>query len=68
MKTMRAIYKGNRSIQLSKDIEIPKDSPVIVIIPEVAEKQMRNQLKLASETAFKKIWDNKNDDVWNDYL
>jgi hypothetical protein len=69
MKTFSAIYKGDRVIELSEDIDLPEDTEVLVVIPEQDnERTLRSQLQNAAETAFKKLWDNEADEVWNEYL
>ena len=37
MKTVPAIYRGNRVLELSDDVHIEENSRVIVLIPEEAE-------------------------------
>ena len=34
MKTLSAIYKGERVVELFEDIDLPKDIAVLVVIPE----------------------------------
>ena len=70
MKTFSARYKGNRVIQLLEDIDFPKDTAVLVIIPEQEEdeRELHHQLQVAAEGVFAKLWDNKEDEVWNEYL
>ena len=69
MKTLSAIYKGKRVIELLDDIDIPTDLEVVVLIPEQDdESKLRKQLQSASEAVFAKLWDNKKDDVWGEYL
>lgn len=69
MRTVSAIYKGNRQIELQEDIELPSDSSVIVLVPSNDDERSTQQnLQLASESVFKKLWDNEADEVWNEYL
>ena len=69
MKTLSAIYKGNRVVELLEDINLPEQIKVLVIIPEPDdEKILRNQLQSATEKVFAKLWDNKEDEIWNEYL
>ena len=69
MKTISAIYKGDRVLELLEDISLPKDMEVLVIIPEQNyEKELRSQLQSATETVFARFWDNEKDEVWNEYL
>jgi len=32
------------------------------------ERELRSQLRSAAEVVFAKLWDNKKDEVWNEYL
>jgi hypothetical protein len=69
MKTFSAVYKGDRVVELLEDIDLPKDMEVLVVIPEQEdEKEPRSQLQIAAEAVFAKLWDNKEDEVWNEYL
>lgn len=69
MKTLSAIYKGQRVVELFEDIDLPKDIVVLVVIPEQDdERELRSQLRSAAEVVFAKLWDNKEDEVWNEYL
>lgn len=69
MKTFSAVYKGDRLIELLEDIDLPEDIQVLVIIPgQEDEEELRNQLQIASAAAFAKLWDNEEDEVWNEYL
>lgn len=69
MKTLSAIYKGGRTVELFEDIDLPKDIVVLVVIPEEDdEKALRSQLQSATEVVFAKLWDNEEDEVWNEYL
>lgn len=69
MKTLSAIYKGNRTVELPEDPNLPENTTVLVMIPERGdEAEMRRQLQSASEAVFAKLWDNKEDEVWNEYL
>ena len=69
MTTVSAVYKGNRQVELQEDIELPSNSSVLVLLPEDDDEKTTQQfLRLASESAFKKLWDNDEDEVWNEYL
>ena len=69
MKRLSGIYKGKRVVELFEDIDLPKDIGVVVVIPEEGdEKKLRNELRSAAEPVFAKLWDNKEDEVWNEYL
>ena len=69
MKTFSAIYKGDRVVELLEDIGVPEDMAVLVVIPEQEdERELRNQVQRSAETVFAKLWDNKEDEVWNEYL
>ena len=69
MKTLSATYKGDRVVELFEDITLPKDIEVLVVIPEQDnERILRSQLQSAAEVVFAKLWDNKEDEVWNEYL
>ena len=54
----------------SEDIALPRDIKVFVVIPEQDQDEMalRRQFQSAAETVFAKLWDNKADKVWNEYL
>ena len=69
MKTLSAIYKGERVVELFEEIDLPKDIVVLVVIPEQEdERELRSQLRSAAEVVFAKLWDNEGDEVWNEYL
>lgn len=68
MKTLSAKYKGNRLVELLEDINLPEDMEVLVVVPEQDEEILRSQLRYAAEAAFAKLWDNQEDEVWNEYL
>ena len=69
METLSAIYKGNRIVELFEDVDLPEDMEVLVVIPEQDdERTLRSQLQSAAEIVFAKLWDNKDDEVWNEYL
>lgn len=69
MKTLSGVYKGKRVVELFEDIELSKDIGVLVVIPEEDdERKLRNQLQSAAEVVFAKLWDNKEDELWNEYL
>ena len=69
MKTFTAIYKGNRTVELPDDLDLPKDTKVLVVIPEPEdEAEIRRHLQGAAEDVFAKLWDNEDDEVWNEYI
>ena len=69
MKTLPAIYRGDRFVELVEDIVLPKDIEVLVVIPEQDnERILRRQLQSAAETVFARLWDNQEDEIWNEYL
>jgi len=54
---------------LPEDIDLPKDIAVVVVVPDQEdERELRSQLQSAAEVIFAKLWDNKEDEVWNKYL
>jgi hypothetical protein len=69
MKTLSAVYKGDRVVELLEDIDLPGDMEVLVVIPgQEDERELRSQLQSAAETVFAKLWDSKEDKIWNEYL
>ena len=69
MKTFSAVYKGDRLVELLEDIDLPEDIEVLVIIPgQEDEEELRNQLQVAAAAVFAKLWDNEEDEVWNERL
>lgn len=69
MRTVIAIYKGNRVIELKEDIDLPSNSSVTVLLPTAKDEHVTQQfLQKASEKVFEKLWDNEGDEVWNEYL
>ena len=66
MKTIPATYKGDRTVELAENLDLPKNAAVIVLIPEEEdETELRSQLQGTAERAFSKLWDNEGDEVWN---
>jgi len=58
MKTLSAIYKGQRVIELFEDIDLPKDIVVLVVVPEQEdERELHSQLRSAAEVVFAKLCD-----------
>ena len=69
MKIFSAVYKGDRVVQLLEDIDLPEDVQVLVVVPEQEdERELRGQLQMAAEITFAKLWDNEEDEAWNEYL
>jgi len=65
MKTLSAVYKGGRVVELFEDTDLPKDIAVVVVVPgQGDERALRSQLQSASEAVFAKLWDNDGDEVW----
>jgi len=69
MKTYSAIYKGKRVVELTEEVDLPRDIEVLVVIPgQEDEEELQKHLRSLAEVAFVKLWDNKEDEVWNEYL
>ncbi len=69
METLSAIYRGNRVVELIEEADLPENIEVLVVIPEQDdERALRSQLQSAAEVVFSKLWDNQEDEVWNEYL
>jgi len=69
MRTVVAVYRGNRVIELQEDIDLPSNSSVMVLLPTDMDERVTQQfLQKASEKVFEKPWDNEGDEVWNEYL
>lgn len=69
MRTISAIYKGDRAVELLEDVDVPRNGVVWVIVPgEQDEREMHRQLQSAAEVVLAKLWDNEEDDVWHEYL
>jgi len=69
MRTLPAIYKGKQVVELLEEVDLPEDVKVLVVIPELDdEKALRSQLQGAAEGVFAELWDNEEDEVWNEYL
>lgn len=65
LNTVRAIMRENKKIELLEPCDVPAGTEVLVtILPEGDE---RFWLK-SSEPSLKKIWDNPEDDIYNDLL
>lgn len=39
LKTLSAIYKGERVVELSEDIDLPKDIAVLAVIPQQEDEE-----------------------------
>jgi len=64
LKTLSAIYKGERVVELPEDIDLPKDIAVLVVVPDQEdERELRSQLQSAAEVIFARLWDNEEDEV-----
>lgn len=60
MRTVIAVYKGNRVIELKEDIDLPSNSSVTVLLPTAEDERVTQQfLQGASEKVFEKLWDNE---------
>jgi hypothetical protein len=69
MKAVSAIYKGDRILELSEKLDLPRDTTVLVIISDQEdETELRLQMKNVAEAVFAKLWDNDEDEVWNEYV
>ena len=69
MKTLSGIYRGNRTVELSDSPDLPEDTAVFVVIPEQeSETDIHRQLRNAAEAVSAKLWNNEEDEVWNEYL
>lgn len=69
MKTLCAKYKGNRVVVLQQEVELPQDLDVFVLVPgQDDEETLQSELQRGAEAAFARLWDNKEDDVWNEYV
>jgi hypothetical protein len=69
METLTGIYRGNRVVELIEEADLPENIEVLVVIPEQDdERALRSQLQSAAEVVFSKLWDNQEDEVWNEYL
>lgn len=68
MKALSAIYRGNRTLELSQDLALAENTPVFVVMLEDDDAGMRDQLQVNAEAVFAKLWSGKEDDVWNEYL
>lgn len=64
-----AKYIGKGLIELTEDIELEPNTKILVIIPDRDnDNQLRIQLRLSAEQVFSKLWDNEEDEVWNEFL
>jgi len=69
VKTFTAIYKGNRTVELSDVLDLPKDTKIFVMIPEQGDEvEIRRHLQTVAEDVFAKFWGNEEDEVWNKYI
>jgi len=69
MKTLSGIYKGDRVVELFEDVTFPRGMAVLVVVPEQDnERALRSQLQSVAEITFARLWDNEEDEVWNEYL
>jgi hypothetical protein len=69
MRTVAAIYKGNRGIELQENIDLPSNSFVTVLLPTKEDDRVTHQfLPEAAEKGFEKLWDNDGDKIWAEYL
>ena len=54
---------------MSEELDLPEDTAVLVLVPEQeSEPEVRRQLQSASEVVFAKLWDDEEDELWNEYL
>jgi len=69
MKMYSAKYKGDQVIELPEDIDLPMDIEILILVPgQDDERKLHKQLHIAAESAFGKLWNNEEDEVWNEYL
>lgn len=69
MRTFSAVYKGDRVVELFEDVTFPRGMAVLVVVPEQDnEGALRSQLQSVAEITFARLWDNEEDEVWNEYL
>jgi hypothetical protein len=69
MRTVSAVYKGDRVVELLEDVDFPADMAVWVVIPgQDDERTLHNQMQSAAEAVLTRLWDNQEDDVWNEYV
>ena len=65
LNTVRAVVRDNKKIELLEPVDVPAGTEVLVTILPGSDEAF--WLK-SSETALKKIWDNKEDDVYEQLL
>ena len=69
MRTLPAIYKGKQVVELLEEVDLPEDIKVFVVIPELDDEEvLRSQLQDAAGSVLAELWDNEEDEVWNEYL
>jgi hypothetical protein len=69
MKAVPAIYKGDRILELSEKLDLPQNTVVLVVISDQEdETELRLQMKSFADIVFAKMWDNDEDEVWNEYV
>ena len=63
------VIRDGKIVAAGTGVTVPKDAVVLVLISEQEdENEMRHQLKSAAEIVFAKMWDNDEDEVWNEYV
>ena len=69
MRRRAARGKVEHTAQVQQGAELPAGRDVPVVVPEPSdEPALRRELADASERAFARLWDHKQDEVWSDYL
>ena len=82
MKTIRVSEKGQIAIpnQIRETLEIEQGDELVIIQvgnkiliekAQITEKRLKDDFKdilRFSEKSLKEVWNNKSDDVWNQYL
>ena len=65
LNTIRAVMRNNKKIELLEAVDVPEGTEVLVTILSGSDETFWQK---ASESALKKIWDNKKDDVYEQLL
>jgi hypothetical protein len=69
MKTLSGVYKGDRLVEIEQDVQISKNIKVIIIIPDQDDEDiLKTQFQKSAEVTMGKLWDNEEDNIWNEYL
>ncbi len=69
MHTITAKYLGGRIVELPMPLDLPQNSEITLVLSDNDDEgQMQKQFQQAAERAFAELWDNEEDEVWNEYL